>query len=99
MEVWSAVVLLLKGELSSLSLCLLVCNLVVYCVVVLLVVMEWTAAITGDHVELLLDILPKRKILDFPWRKQMLIKIRCLQLKSRDLRVVEFRQHPHLGLD
>jgi hypothetical protein len=64
---------------------------------VFLVVMEWMAVITGDHVGLLLDILPKRKFLDFPWQKQMLIKIRCLQLKSGGLRVVEFRQHPHLG--
>ncbi len=43
MKVWSLVVLLLKRELSSLSLCLLDCNLVV-----LLVVMEWTGTITGD---------------------------------------------------
>jgi len=44
------VVLLLKRELNSLPLCLLLCNLVVYCVVVLLVVMEWMATITGDCV-------------------------------------------------
>jgi hypothetical protein len=49
MNVWSVVVLLLKRQLNSLPWCLLVCNLVVYCVVALLVVMEWTAAITSDR--------------------------------------------------
>jgi hypothetical protein len=51
------VVLLLKNELNSLPWCLLVCNLVV-----LLVVMGWTAAITGDSVGLFLDFSPGRKI-------------------------------------
>jgi hypothetical protein len=61
MKVWSVVVLLFKRELSSLQLCLLVCNLAVYCVVALLVVMEWTATITGDHKGLFLDSSPRRK--------------------------------------
>ncbi len=61
-KVWSVVVLLLKRELNSLPLCLLVRNLVVYCVVVLLVVMEWMAAITGDCVGQFLDFSPRRKI-------------------------------------
>jgi hypothetical protein len=34
---------------------------VVYCVAVLLVVMEWTAAITGDRVGLFLDFFSKEK--------------------------------------
>ncbi len=62
MKVWSMVVLLLKRELNSLLLCLLVCNLEVYCVLVLLVVMEWTATITGDHMVLFLDFSIRRKI-------------------------------------
>ncbi len=49
------VVLLLKRELNSLLQCLLVFNLVVYCMVVL--VMEWTAAITGDSMGLFLEKL------------------------------------------
>jgi hypothetical protein len=55
MKVWSMVVLLLKRELNSLLQCLLVFNLVVYCMVVL--VMEWTAAITGDSMGLFLEKL------------------------------------------
>jgi hypothetical protein len=58
MKVWSMVVLLLKKELKS----LLVCNLVVYCMVVLLVVMKWSAAITGDCMGLFLDFSIRRKI-------------------------------------
>jgi hypothetical protein len=50
------VVLLLKRELSSLLWCILVCNLVV-----LLVVMEWTDAITGDRVGLFLIFLQGEK--------------------------------------
>ena len=46
------VVLLFKRELNSLPWCLLVCNLVV-----LLAVMEWTAANTGDRVGLFLVFL------------------------------------------
>ncbi len=37
--------------------------MVVYCVVVLLVVMEWVAAITGDLVQLFLEFSQRRKIL------------------------------------
>jgi hypothetical protein len=50
MKVWSVVVLLLKRGLNSLPWCLLVCNFVV-----LLVVLEWTAAITGDRFGLFLE--------------------------------------------
>jgi hypothetical protein len=53
MKVWSVVVV--QRELSSLLECLLVCNLVV---------MEWTAAITGDCVGLFWDFSPRRKILE-----------------------------------
>jgi hypothetical protein len=45
-------------------LCLLVCNMVVYCVVVLLVVTEWMATITGDLMGLFLEFLRRRKIVD-----------------------------------
>jgi hypothetical protein len=62
MHVWSVVVLLLKRQLNSMPWCLLVCNLVVYCVVVLFVVMERTVAITGDPVGLFQDFSLRRKI-------------------------------------
>ncbi len=51
-KVWSVVV---QRELNSLPECLLVCNLVV---------MERTAAITGDHMGLFRDFSPRRKILE-----------------------------------
>ncbi len=52
MKVWSAVV---QKELNSLPECLLICNLVV---------MEWTAAITGDYVGYFGIILPGEKNLE-----------------------------------
>jgi hypothetical protein len=52
MKVWS---MLVQRELNNLPECLLVCNLVV---------MEWTAAITDDHVGLLRDFSLRRKILE-----------------------------------
>jgi hypothetical protein len=52
MKVWSMVI---QRELNSLLECLLVCNLVV---------MEWTAAITGDCMGLFQDFSLRRKILE-----------------------------------
>ncbi len=52
MKVWSVVV---QKEHNSLPECLLVCNLVA---------MEWTAAITGDHVGVFWDFSLRRKILE-----------------------------------
>jgi hypothetical protein len=42
---------------------------VVYCVVVLLVAMEWTAAITGDRMGLFLGFSLRRKNLGQPFSK------------------------------
>ncbi len=52
MKVWSMVV---QKELNSLPECLLICNLMV---------MEWTAAITGDYVGYFGIILPGEKNLE-----------------------------------
>jgi len=57
MKVWSVLVL---RQLNTLLECLLVCNLVV---------MEWTAAITGDSVGLFRDFSPRRKILENRFRR------------------------------
>ena len=56
MKVWGRVG---QGELNSLPECLLICNLVM---------MWWTAAITGDHVGLFWDFSPRRKILENHFR-------------------------------
>jgi hypothetical protein len=60
MKVWSVVV---QRELNSLPECLLVCNLVV---------IEWTAAITGDRMGLFQDLSPKRKILENHFRQRII---------------------------
>jgi hypothetical protein len=82
MTVWSMVVLLLKRELNGQLQCFLVCNLQVYCVLVLLVVMEWTATITGDHVGLFLEFFSMEKNCGRPFSKRQKRKLNVFVLFS-----------------